>query len=306
MSDVTAQLVDDEQRDRLVRRFGAGARNWLAAMPALVDEIAREWGLTIDGPAPHGATSVVLYCRREDGTPAVLKVGPEPRLIRNEAQILRLWEGTRRVPEVWQVDGRRGGLLMEAISPGRSIAEAERAPTVEEIAALIADLHGADIPERDRGRLHPLHSRIHFVFDLWERYRADGLAAEFVPASVLHHGHARARALASGEDDLVPLHGDLHPGNVLDGGPERGLVAVDPRGCLGDAAADAADWALWRVESVEEIEHRAAILATGVGVPTERLLAWARALAPIMAIAVANRGGASSASFATLMDFGSC
>ena len=40
------------------------------------------------------------------------------------------------------------------------------------------------------------------------------------------------------------MHGDLHPGNVLRGGPGRGVVAIDPRPCLGDPAFDAVDWVL--------------------------------------------------------------
>jgi streptomycin 6-kinase len=45
------------------------------------------------------------------------------------------------------------------------------------------------------------------------------------------------------------LHGDLTPSNILDGGAERGLVAMDPAPCLGDAAFDAVDLILWCVAS---------------------------------------------------------
>ncbi|GAA3763524.1 streptomycin 6-kinase [Spinactinospora alkalitolerans] len=306
MSDVTARLVDDEQRERLVRRFGGKACDWLDGLPALVDEFAAEWKLTIDGPTPHGQTSVVLRCRRVDGTAAMLKISPDPGLAASEARILRLWEDTRRVPAVWESDRRLGGLLLEAIEPGRTVSQIGEVPPMETIAELIQDLHSADIPQRELRELHPLHSRINFVFSLWEHYRSDGPAADVVPASVLHHAHARARALAASEDNVAPLHGDLHPGNVLDGGPDRGLVAVDPRACVGDAAADAVDWPLWKAESVTEIERRAGILAPAIGSSPERLLDWCRACAPMFAIAMANRGETDRPEYAVLTEFAGC
>ena len=47
------------------------------------------------------------------------------------------------------------------------------------------------------------------------------------------------------------LHGDLTPGNILDGGTERRLVAIDPAPCLGDAAFDAVDLILWQAGNLD-------------------------------------------------------
>ena len=71
MSDVVAKPIDDKQRDRLVRRFGAGALHWLDGLPSLVSELAEKWGCTVEGMGPHGQTSVVFHCRRDDGGAAV-------------------------------------------------------------------------------------------------------------------------------------------------------------------------------------------------------------------------------------------
>ncbi|PSK97199.1 streptomycin 6-kinase [Murinocardiopsis flavida] len=304
MTGSTAALVDEKQRTRLVSRFGKGARTWLAGLPAQVDALAAEWKLTVDGPAPHGRTSVVLRCRRADDAAAVLKVSPDRAMARSEARILRLWAGTGRVPQVWEVDEARGAILLESVGEGRTVALDARVPAMNEIGRLIADLHAAEIPASERAELHPLHERVSFLYDMWEHLRAGGPAAEQVPASLLHHGHARARALAADNGEgRVPLHGDLHPGNVLRGGPQRGLVAVDPRACIGDPAWDAAEWPLWRAESVAEVEHRAAELADVVGLPSERVVAWAEASAPILATGLANRGEtASTPRFRTLME----
>ncbi|MFC4564559.1 aminoglycoside phosphotransferase family protein [Nocardiopsis mangrovi] len=305
MSDVIAQLIDDKQRARLLRRFGTGATDWLTGLPGLVADLAAEWKLTIDGPAPHGRTSVVLFCRRVDGSAGILKISPDPGLGSSEARILKLWESSGRVPAVWEVDAERGAVLLEAIGTGRTVSLNGEVPPMRTIGELIRDLHEVDIPDGERGELHPLLTRVNFIFDMWDRNRREGVAADLVPTALLHMGHSRARALAHGQDDLVPLHGDLHPGNVIDGGPERGLVAVDPRACLGDAAFDAVDWVLWKATSIGEVEQRVSELSAAMDVSGERMLAWARAHAPIFAVAWAQRGRADSEKFHFLLDFAS-
>jgi streptomycin 6-kinase len=80
------------------------------------------------------------------------------------------------------------------------------------------------------------------------------------------------------------LHGDLHLGNVLESA--RGLVAIDPRGCAGDPAFDAVDFALWDAADRRGVEARIAELA----IHGERLLSWCAALAPLIAGARIARG----------------
>ncbi len=57
-------------------------------------------------------------------------------------------------------------------------------------------------------------------------------------------GHALARELTASTGDYGLVHGDLHLSNILDGGPARGLVAIDPRPSCGDRTWDAIDIAL--------------------------------------------------------------
>jgi streptomycin 6-kinase len=80
----------------------------------------------------------------------------------------------------------------------------------------------------------------------------------------------------------VLLHGDLHPGNVLDGGAGRGLVAIDPRPCVGDPAFDAVDWVFHRADP-DEWAPRARALATAIGCDADRLWRWCVVLAPMIA-----------------------
>jgi streptomycin 6-kinase len=103
-------------------------------------------------------------------------------------------------------------------------------------------------------------------------------------ADALERGGRAAMALAAEPAPAVLLHGDLHPGNVLDGGPRRGLVAIDPRPCVGDPALDAVDWVFHRVRP-DAWASRSRALAAALGCDRDRLWRWCAALAAMLASA---------------------
>ncbi|MFD3684916.1 aminoglycoside phosphotransferase family protein [Nocardiopsis sp. NPDC058631] len=300
MNHVTAQFVGDRQRRRLERRFGSHVGEWLTELPAIVEELASRWRLTVEAPAPRGRTSVVIHVRRADGAEGVLKLSPESGLAVSEAKMLRMWADSHRVPRVWDLDEDRGAVLMERID-GDTIADRGTMPPMETVGALIAELHATEVAPGELAELRPLTSRVQFVFDYWNRERGEGPAAEVVSAAAMHRGFCLARDLANGTVDVVPVHGDLHPGNVIDGGA-RGLVAVDPRACLGDGAVDAVDWALWKATGVAEVERRVHVLSGAMGVDADRMFEWVRAFAPCQAVAKAGRGQVGTDEFDVLME----
>ena len=87
---------------------------------------------------------------------------------------------------------------------------------------------------------------------------------------------------------LFRSHGDLTPVNVLDGGAQRGLVAIDPAPCLGDPAFDAIDLVFWRADDLETIAARVEQLAPAVGAVGTRFLDWCAAFAAMVALEIAE------------------
>lgn len=301
MSEVTERWVGEEQRRRLERRFGAHVGDWLEELPATLEALATEWDLTLqDSAVPGGRTSVVVYVTLADGRRGVLKLSPDHGLAQAEAQMLRMWAECGRVPEVWELDHDRGAILMERIR-GRPLSASGVLPPMATIGALIQGLHSVDGEPEHLAELRPLMARVQFVFDMWGRERAEGPAAGIVPPAVLHQGFNRARDLAHDDVGTVPLHGDLHPGNVIDGGA-RGLVALDPRACAGDGASDTVDWLMWRITDPAQARQRAEELSKATGMDAERMLDWARAFAPCLAVAMVNRGRQQSKEFETVME----
>jgi streptomycin 6-kinase len=101
------------------------------------------------------------------------------------------------------------------------------------------------------------------------------------------------------------LHGDLTAVNVLDGGPERGLVAIDPAPCVGDPAFDAVDLLLWQADDLQTVEARIGRLAAATGVDASRYFGWCIAFAAMSALELASEGDGDNAQAATLLELAS-
>ena len=233
--------------------------------------------------------SVVIHCQMADGRAAVLKVSPDRNRLVNEAAALDSWT-TVHTPSVLAVDESAGALLLEAIEPGDPLIESPTYPSVESVAELLRSLHKTGLPESS---FPPLADRIAYLFDSGTKpYARHPELIELIPPDL----YARGRRLATGlVEDVSPtslLHGDLTPSNILDGGDERGLVAIDPAPCLGDDLGfDAVDLLLWQAEDVEMIATRAEQLARSLGVDAGRLLDWCIAFASMIALELAEAQG---------------
>jgi streptomycin 6-kinase len=276
-------------RGRLLARFGTLVDPWWARVPGIMAELADRWDLVIGDAVGRGSTSLVIRCQRADGRPAVLKLVPDPNVGAGEASALRSWAPSGRVPQVWGYDAAEGALLLEAMPSEIPLLDRGTPGPSEDIANLIRDLHRSGVPVAGGGVVS-LAERVDFIFEHWVRHASRGeIVSRAVPVKRLRRGHDLARALVADAPVPVLLHGDLHPGNVLDRGGASGLVAIDPRPCVGDAAFDAIDWVFWGVDPPDWKRHGRE-LARALGVDHQRLSAWCAALAPMLAAAQASRG----------------
>ena len=284
----------DATRGRLLARFGARLEPWWDQLPGAIAELAERWELVVGEAVARGNTSLVVRCRRADGRHAMLKLTPDAVLGGEEASALRRWESSGRVPLVWGYDPALGALLLEAIAGETPLSERRAPVELDEVADLIGELHRSGAPAVTEGWAR-LAERVEFLFEHWiERHGRRGeVVTRVVPVDRLRRGHQLARELAADAAEPVLLHGDLHPSNVLDGGTLRGLVAIDPRPCVGDAAVDAVDWVFWAVDDPGLWELRSRDLAVALGLDHERLWAWCAAFAAMLAASRAAQGASA-------------
>jgi streptomycin 6-kinase len=280
------QNIDPGARDRLTARFGSEVDVWFDELPAVLTTLAERWAFELGPPIPRGSVSTVFRCQLTEGRRAVLKASPDRKRLTMEARALSTWRGPH-TPSVIAFDEPLGALLIEAIEPGTPLIDASAYPPMETVAELVASLHKTGVP---RAAYPTLERRVDALFNssmkLYERHPE-------LTAVVALDAYERERSLAArlAQEDApdVLLHGDLTPSNILDGGSERGLVAIDPAPCLGGAAFDAIDLVLWRADDLETIETRIESLAAVTDVDPERLLAWCSAFAGMNALELSSQ-----------------
>jgi streptomycin 6-kinase len=278
--------IDDGVRRRLTARFGAEVGAWFDELPAVLSGLAERWQVEFDSPIPRGSMSVVIRCRMIDGRPAVLKVSPDRTRLANEAAALDKWT-TVHTPSVLAVDESVGALLLEAIEPGTPLVESPTYPDMETVAELLTSLHATGAPDRS---YPPLAHHVEYLFNSGTQpYNRRPELVDVVPPELYERGRQLATRLVERVSPTALLHGDLTPKNILDGGNQRGLVAIDPAPCLGnDLAFEAIDLLLWQADDVDMIAARAEQLAPAIGVDPRRLLDWCTAFASMVALELAE------------------
>ncbi len=283
---------DDAVRQRLTARFGAELASWFDELPDVLGALAERWGVEWGSLIPRGSMSVVIRCAMRDGRPAVLKVSPNRARLANEAAALARWT-TVHTPSVLGVDESVGALLLEAIEPGTPLVESLIYPDMETAADLLTSLHASGAPDPS---YPPLAHRVAYLFNSGTNpYKREPELLELIPLELYERGRELATRLAESVPPTALLHGDLTPSNILDGGAQRGLVAIDPAPCLGDDVAfEAIDLLLWQADDVDTIAARAALLAPAIGADTNHLFEWCSAFAAMTALELAESSDASA------------
>jgi len=264
---------------RLTRRLGAGIAGWCAEVPALASETAERWSLVLGDPLPSGASSVTLRCIRSDGSPAVLKLSPDLPVVSEQVAMLTAFGPSGRVPAVLAANVAAGVVLLELIEPGTRADELTPRPPAEDWASLLQALHAAAVPP---DVLPDLRAQCGGFFTRIGRRVCDPEIGGVVGPADVERGWVRCQALLASETT-----------RLLDGG-SRGLVAIDPRACVGDPCFDAVDYLLDGAGS-DGVDARCGALAVASGLDAGRLFEWCRAIAAIVAIAYLGRAGRESA-----------
>jgi streptomycin 6-kinase len=213
-------------------------RRWMAALPVVVDDLARRWSLDLGRPfQPGGSASWVAPVRNAAGERLVLKVGWRHDEALHEADGLRAWNGDGVVCVLDSlVIAETSALLLEACEPGTPLVHA--VPPEEQDAVVAGLLRRLWIEPPAGHRFRTLQS----MCDGW----ADEFQAKYTAASaretLLDPGLARAgielfRALPGTSERTVLLCTDLHHENVLAARREPWLV-IDPKPYVGDPTYD--------------------------------------------------------------------
>ncbi len=249
-------------------RWWHGGHDWLAALPAAIDDALDRWQLTLDGEPMHGSNALVLPVRRE-GFPLALRLTPPDDDIAAEILALRFWDG-RGVVRLLDADPERGISLLERLHGSDTLASrplAEAMPTTARLAARLAvpapdTVTSTGEIARERSQSMPVE---------WEE-----LGHPF-PRAILDRILDEGQILTTPDGSLA-VNGDLHGEQILRADREPWLV-VDPVLLRGDLAYDFARVLWTRLDEMpadRDIRHWLDVLIAESGAAPERARAWAR------------------------------
>ena len=230
------------------------------------------WDLVPDGE-PIETPSSLLLAVRHDGVPAMLKIAREEEE-RRGAVLMAWWDGDGAA----KVLARHGeALLMERAAGPLSLAAMVAAGKDDEASCILCQV---------TVRLHaPRPAPPSELVPLTYWFQALAPAAR-IHGGLLARADRAAQALLADPRDAVVLHGDIHHGNVLDGG-ERGWLAIDPKGLLGERTFDFVNILRNPDAATAQRPGRFArqieVLAAAASVERERLLDWTLAFAGLSA-----------------------
>lgn len=216
-------IVPAELAAHHTRHNGEAGRQWIKALPQLVERLCVEWGLEIEQADPlHGYLGIMVPVMRDQES-YMLKVSSLEDTAAAEAA-LRAWDGNGAV-RLFEARPEVGALLLERLDSQRSLHDLDLFDAAEIAGTLVRRL-AVPTPAGIRN-VRDVAARI--AESLPERQKSLNSP---VPLSWLKLAGELARELGPHADNRL-LHGDLHYGNVLAGEREPWL-AVDPDPLAGD------------------------------------------------------------------------
>lgn len=233
------------------------------------------WSLTKSTPIADTATSWVFRVEQNGRNFAVLKIlkpgaGAEER----RGAALMNWYGGEGAATVFDVHGDT--IFMEWLD-GDTLGEAVRAGHDEAgtiaICTVVSHLHR---PRPDApGELMPLREQFEALFKTDVRVWPHTARDLYARASGI------AFRLFDRPSAQIPLHGDLHHDNIL--ASDRGWLAIDPKGLLGDPAYEVANvfrnpvGALPLAADPRRVAALADAFEARLGLARKRVFGWAAA-----------------------------
>ena len=194
---------------------GPERREWISALPRIVQDVARRWSLDVGRPfQPGGVTSWVAPARDAAGKHVVLKVSWRHDEALHEAKGLWAWGGRGAVRLFdAMVVGQTSALLLEACEPGARLSQV--LPPLQQDGVVAGLLRRLWIQPPAGHPFRPLESMSRRWADEFDkRYAVAGRKLQLDPG-LTRAGIELFRSLPGTAQRCVLLGTDVHPENVL-------------------------------------------------------------------------------------------
>jgi streptomycin 6-kinase len=259
-------------------------------IPALTDgpsarerliELAGAWRVVVEDSF-ETATSFIAYGRR-GSQPVVLKVVKRPGDEWRSGEVLSEFDG-RGVVRVYEHVA--GAVLLERLTPGSSLIDLVLSGRDEEATAIVASVIRAMAPAKI-GSPTSLHPTVQDWGTAFAWYASTG--DRRISSVLVSDAHRLYDELCRSQTGARLLHGDLQHSNILFD-HQRGWVAIDPKGLIGEAEYEIGaalrnpHEAPSLFMSPATIDRRIRQFASELDFDATRALSWAFAQAALSAV----------------------
>jgi streptomycin 6-kinase len=247
-------------RDLAATDFAAAGspegKAWMAALPSLFRDLARQWDLTADGDLLGRGYNAVVLPVRQSGRPLALKLTWPPGEARKEADALVAWRA-RGAVELAACDGPRGALLLERLDASRSLAAIPVAEAAAAAGTLIRTL--GITPSGSFPSLRAQARQLAVTIPARQRSLQDPLPGPWITLA------ARLAVSLARDTARLLVHTDLHYENVLTSyRPGRRWVAIDPDAAVGAPERSVAELLWTRADELPSPQAITGLLDTVV------------------------------------------
>jgi streptomycin 6-kinase len=232
---------------------------WRAGAPALAEQVAGDWGLTLGAPYVPGFCGHVVRVELPDGSPAVLKLFWPDRESLQEPDALERWDGEGAV-RLYARDDERHALLLERCEPGVFLSTLPSDAALDVLVELLPRLW------KSGESFSTIEDEAAFLQDALERARWPKLKDAAL---------AYLDALVPTQGEPVLVHRDLHGENVLAAEREPWL-AIDPKPLAAERELSAAPIVRSNElgHSKRQMLYRLDRLCSDLGLDRDRAIGW--------------------------------
>lgn len=219
-------------KDNILNAYGKKGEKWLNSLPVILKSLVKEWGLSQVIPIPQMNYNFVSYALDVENHPVVLKIGPERKLIEDEAFLLDNYH-ENTAPILYKKNLEKNALLIQKAIPAfhLSVLYPDQLDFVmDKYVRLIQRLHF--LPNDNQKRSFS-------TFIDWFK-SLDHLSPDFIPKKTIHKVLDIKEKLIYESKNEKLLHGDLHLDNIIQNGKD--WIAIDPKGVIGELEFELANF----------------------------------------------------------------
>jgi streptomycin 6-kinase len=244
-----------------------------------VEKIIQDWGISVHDTLETHSSFLAFGARASQLV--VLKVVRQPGDEWHSGEVLNAFDGQGMVRVCQYVDG---AVLLERLNPGTALAAMALEGRDQEATAIIADVIKRLSPS---SKSLPGFATVEDWGKGFQRYLI--CADQQVPRGLVEQAEQLYAQLCATQQRVRLLHGDLQHYNILFDS-ERGWIAIDPKGVVGEieyeigASLRNPGEEVERFASSQIVEQRLKIYENRLHINFSRALAWGFSQAVLSAV----------------------